>query len=60
MDRHEKEAGFTFIERMIVPSIIRIVATMAILSFQGRVIRAQVQEARSLSSVWIPPLCGVS
>lgn len=43
--------GFTLIELMIVLSIISIMATMAVPSFQDRVIRSQVQEALILSKV---------
>ncbi|NNK01939.1 MAG: pilin [Desulfatitalea sp.] len=43
------ESGFTLIELMIVIAIISVLATMAVPSFQDRVIRAQVQEALTLS-----------
>lgn len=43
--------GFTLIELMIVLSIIGILATMAVPSYQDRVIRTQVQEALNLAKV---------
>jgi type IV pilus assembly protein PilA len=43
--------GFTLIELMIVLSIIGILATMAVPSYQDRVIRTQVQEALNLARV---------
>lgn len=42
-------AGFTLIELMIVIAIIGILATMAMPTFQDRVIRAQVAEALNLA-----------
>ncbi|MEO7741654.1 MAG: pilin [Usitatibacter sp.] len=42
-------AGFTLIELMIVIAIIGILATMAMPTFQDRVIRAQVTEALNLA-----------
>lgn len=47
----EKKLGFTLIELMIVIAIISILATMALPSFQDRIIRAQVQEALQLSAM---------
>jgi type IV pilus assembly protein PilA len=44
-------SGFTLIELMIVISIIGILATMALPSFQDRIIRTQVKEALNLSEV---------
>ncbi|WP_035274582.1 pilin [Desulfogranum japonicum] len=41
--------GFTLVELMIVISIISILTTMAMPSFQDRVIRSQVQEALRLA-----------
>jgi len=43
--------GFTLIELMIVISIISILATMALPSFQDRIIRAQMKEAFNLSEI---------
>ncbi len=43
--------GFTLIELMIVISIIFILSTMALPSFQDRVIRAQVTEAFELAEI---------
>jgi type IV pilus assembly protein PilA len=43
--------GFTLIELMIVIAILSILATMAIPSFQDRIIRSQVQEALNLSEI---------
>jgi type IV pilus assembly protein PilA len=42
-------AGFTLIELMIVIAIIGIMATMAVPSYQDRVIRAQVSEGLALA-----------
>lgn len=44
-------AGFTLIELMIVIAIVGILATIALPSYQERIIRSQVQEALSLSSM---------
>ena len=44
-------SGFTLIELMIVISILSILATMALPSFQDRTIRAQVGEAFSLAEM---------
>jgi type IV pilus assembly protein PilA len=44
-------SGFTLIELMIVISIIGILATMALPSFQDRIIRTQVKEALNLATV---------
>jgi type IV pilus assembly protein PilA len=44
-----RAAGFTLIELMIVISIITIMATMAVPSYQDRVIRAQVAEGVALA-----------
>ena len=45
----QSKSGFTLIEMMIVISIIGILSTMALPSYQDRVIRSQVEEAVSLS-----------
>ena len=45
------QPGFTLIELMIVISIIGILATMALPSFQDRIIRTQVEEALRLSEI---------
>ncbi len=44
-----KDAGFTLIELMIVIAIIGIMATMAVPSYQERVIRAEVGEGLALA-----------
>ena len=41
---HSRQAGFTLIELMIVIAIIGILSTVALPSYQDRVIRAQVSE----------------
>jgi type IV pilus assembly protein PilA len=46
-----KEDGFTLIELMIVISIIGILATMALPSFQDRIIRTQMKEAFNLGEI---------
>jgi type IV pilus assembly protein PilA len=47
----KSKSGFTLIELMIVLSIIGILATMAVPSYQDRVIRTQVREALDLAKV---------
>jgi type IV pilus assembly protein PilA len=49
--QNNNENGFTLIELMIVLSIIGILATMAVPSYQDRVIRTQVREALDLAKV---------
>ena len=46
MKRHH---GFTLIELMIVIAIMGIMATMAVPSYQDRIVRSQVQEALKMS-----------
>lgn len=47
----ELQKGFTLIELMIVIAIISIMATMAVPSYQDRVIRAQVAEGMTLADL---------
>ena len=47
----QKDHGFTLIELMIVISILGILATMAIPSFQDRIIRTQMKEAFNLGEI---------
>lgn len=46
-------SGFTLIELMVVIAIISILSTMAIPSYQDRVIRSQIEEAFNLAEVAI-------
>jgi len=46
-----RKNGFTLIELMIVIAMISILATMAIPSFQDRVIRTQIQEALNFAEI---------
>ncbi len=47
----KKQNGFTLIELMIVIGIISILSTLALPSFQDRVIRAQTEEAFNLAEI---------
>ncbi|WP_084383309.1 pilin [Hydrogenophaga flava] len=48
--RPNRHDGFTLIELMVVVAIIGIMATLAVPSYQDRIIRAQVKEALGLAS----------
>ena len=48
---NKKKNGFTLIELMVVIAIISMLATMAIPSYQDRIIRTQVKEAMNLSEI---------
>ncbi len=49
MNTNTMEKGFTLIELMIVISIITILSTMALPSYQDRIIRSQVKEGLGLA-----------
>lgn len=49
--KRPKESGFTLIELMIVIAIITILSTMALPSYQDRVIRSQIEEAFNLAEI---------
>ena len=47
---HVRHGGFTLIELMVVVAILGIMATLALPSYQDRIIRAQVKEALGLAA----------
>ncbi len=48
--------GFTLIEMLVVIAIIAILALIAMPSYQGRIIRKQIDEGRTLAAIAKPPV----
>lgn len=54
-----KRHGFTLIELMLVVAVIAILATLAMPSFQDRIVREQIVEGMKLADVVKPPVAAM-
>jgi type IV pilus assembly protein PilA len=54
--RWTRGRGFTLVELMAVVAVIAILATIAVPSFQDRIVRAQIVEAVALADIAKPPV----
>ena len=54
--RHPPRRGFTLIEMMVVVAVMAILATLALPSFQDRIVRAQIVEAAKLADIAKAPV----
>lgn len=54
-----KRHGFTLIELMLVVAVIAILATLAMPSFQDRIVREQIVEGMKLADVAKPPVAAM-